>query len=106
MKYLINLNTYKYPPGGQYPLEALQKICEERIKLYKIFRDVRAKYENLNSNTAKWRRLVRYRIYEESLKTYKTLLSDHINDDSTVEARRRDHQAHWILSLCKFSGNV
>lgn len=101
MKYLTNLNTYKYSPDGIYPLEKLQKICEERIKLYKIFGYVDAKFENLNSNTTKWRKFVRNKINAESLKTYQKLLRDHVNDIGAWEARKLDHQAHWILSLCK-----
>lgn len=98
--YHLNLNSYKYPPRNNTTLADIKTICLERIVLYKIM--VEAEYLNFIPGSQEWKDYLTTEIIDKNLITYNLLLNKNVVVGS-FKARRRDHIAHWILSLCKLS---
>ncbi|XP_023017009.2 DNA primase large subunit [Leptinotarsa decemlineata] len=95
--YKFNLNMYKSPPKGLSSIPLLEKLCNERISLYKLMEE--AKILNLTPNTRKWNTFMESQIKVGKLHTYDILLNQ-TNCVGISQARLDDHIAHWFLSLC------
>lgn len=102
-QYCSNLNTHKYPPHETFTLLELETVCKERLQLYRVLLD--AELRNLKPYTDKWKSYVNEKINSNGLQTYISLISDDVIAD-ILPARRNDHIAHWILSLCKLSSTL
>lgn len=97
--YKFNLLTYMTPPSECCSLNELQQICGERLQLYKIMDE--ARILEYKPNSTAWDKYVELEIIQRKLTTHTILLK---NEDCCVgetKARRHNHIAHWLLSLCK-----
>lgn len=98
------LKVYKEPPEGTCNLSELEIFCKERLQLY----DMLMKAENLNlkRHANDWTEYLNETIENSSfLESYKILLGNIIGHD-IIRAQRKDHLAHWFLSICTFLYDV
>ncbi|XP_018561603.1 probable DNA primase large subunit [Anoplophora glabripennis] len=96
--YKLNLTTYTTPPSECCSLPELQQICEERLQLYKIMDE--AKNLGYKPSTAVWNEYLESQIVQRKLSTSIILLRNENYSVGHNKARRHNHIAHWMLSLC------
>lgn len=98
--YKFNLTTYIFPPMESLSLIQLEKLCEERLHLYKIMDE--ANNLEYKPNSATWEKYMESQIMKRKLTTYNILLKNEESDVGLNRARKNNHVAHWLLSLCKY----
>ncbi|CAG9840061.1 unnamed protein product [Diabrotica balteata] len=92
----MSLNVYRKYPESCSSLSTIEKVCSDRIKLYKIFEA--AKYNRLEVGTLQWSNYIISKIQEVELKSYYVLLGLELQY-SMLKAKREDNLAHWMVGL-------
>lgn len=89
-----NVMFYLLPPLCDIPLQEVEQLASDRVKILRIFESATAKYPKMSED---WKASVLREMNGEGLKLYTRLFNGNGNTPQDIEARRKDYLSHFIL---------